>query len=318
MHTSTLPKLSCPECQGNLRLQTSGQTPVTSVALAWEGAVFCQSCLEEFPIHNGIPCLLRPSRKAQLLAFADVYEELRLREGWAVKDNPSYYKALPFRDVTGRHEEEWRVRGYSYGRLLRRITKFALGRSLRIVDLGAGFGWLAARLAEAGHRTIAIDLDAGPHGLAASRHLRSDNADFSCVQGELLFPPLAKEQADLIIINAALHYTSEHEKIFASLYRALASGGVLVVIDSPTYPTAKERDLAQEASASYYRQQRTTELAYVYRGLVRAELIESLVNFTAIECEVMHTASTWRSLAAKLRNGYQPAQFELVWAKKRG
>jgi SAM-dependent methyltransferase len=318
MHTSTLSRLSCPECQGDLRLHALGQALTTSTALAWEGAVFCQGCLEEFPIHHGIPSLLRASRKAQLLAFADVYEELRLREGWAVKDNPLYYKALPFLDVTGRHKEEWKVRAYSYGRLLRRITKFARGRSLRIVDLGAGFGWLAARLAEVGHQTIAIDLDAGPHGLAASRHLRSDNADFLCVQGELLFPPLAKEQADLIIINAALHYTSEHEKIFASLYRALATNGVLVVIDSPTYPTAKERDLAQEASASYYRQQGTTALAYVYRGLVRAELLASLSNFTAIECEVMHTASTWRSLAAKLRNGYQPAQFELVWAKKRG
>jgi SAM-dependent methyltransferase len=318
MHTSVLPRLACPECQGALRLQTQGLLPTVANALAWDGSIFCQSCLEEFPIHEGIPALFRPSRKSQLLAFVDAYEDLRLREGWAVRDNPDYYKALPFRDVTGRHEEEWKVRGYSFGRLLRRITKFAQGRSLRIVDLGAGFAWLAARLSEAGHKTIAIDLDAGPHGLLAGRYLRSDNADFVCAQGELLFPPLAKEQADLIVINAALHYTSEHEKIFASLYRALASGGILAIVDSPTYPSLKERDLAQEASADYYKRHNTTELAYVYRGLVRAELLEGLSNFTAIECEVMHTSSTWKSLASKLRNGYQPAQFELIWAKKRG
>jgi SAM-dependent methyltransferase len=318
MHSSILPRLACPECQGALKLSRVGSTPPTSDALTWNGAIFCQSCHEEYPVQNGVPVLFRPSRKAQLLAFAKSYEALRLREGWAVEDNPSYYKELPFRDVSGRHNEEWAVRGHSFGRLVRRVTRFANGRSLRIVDLGAGFAWLAARLSESGHKTIAIDLDGGPNGLLAGRNLRNDSPEFACVQGELLFPPLAKEQADVIVLNASLHYTAEHEKIFASLYRALAVGGALVVLDSPTYRTPKERDLAQEASAQYYKQQETPELAYVYRGLVREELLASLSNFTEIECEVMNTASTWRSLAGRIRNGYQPAQFELVWARKAG
>jgi hypothetical protein len=149
-----------------LRLTRLGSLPPVSDALTWEGAVFCQGCQEEYPVHNGIPMLFRPSRKAQLLAFARSYEALRLREGWAVEDNPTYYKELPFRDVSGRHSEEWGVRGHSFGRLVRRITKFAKGRSLRIVDLGAGFGWLSARLAESGHKTLAIDLtDCSPGGI---------------------------------------------------------------------------------------------------------------------------------------------------------
>src|SRR5437868_5658951 len=44
-------------------------------------------------------------------------------------------------------------------------------RSLRILDLGAGNGWLANRLAERGHRVIAVDLLDDPlDGLGAARH----------------------------------------------------------------------------------------------------------------------------------------------------
>ena len=106
--------------------------------------------------------------------FLDDYIQIRHAEGRGSQD-ADYYLALPYRDVTGRLQDQWTIRGKSYRYLeaarAAARSRSSIGRPLRIADLGAGNCWLSYRLALRGHRPIAIDILGDPlDGLAAGRH----------------------------------------------------------------------------------------------------------------------------------------------------
>src|SRR5438105_237704 len=111
-----------------------------------------------------------------LAQFAREYRTVRRAEGWG-SDDPAYYRALPYRDLSGRYADIWRIRARSYNTFLERVLEpleRARGGRLRILDLGAGSGWLAHRLTQRGHRVVAIDLLEDPlDGLGAVRHYAS-------------------------------------------------------------------------------------------------------------------------------------------------
>jgi SAM-dependent methyltransferase len=77
-------------------------------------------------------------------------------KGWGGPD-AAYYRALPFVDRNGRYADIWRIRAQSYRVLCQRLLPPGTIPQ-RILDLGAGNGWLANRLAQAGHAVAAVDL----------------------------------------------------------------------------------------------------------------------------------------------------------------
>ena len=92
--------------------------------------------------------------------FLDDYVKIRHAEGRGSQD-AAYYLALPYRDVTGRLQDQWTIRGKSYRFLERRVLpsiERRIGRPLRVADLGAGNCWMSYRLALRGHRPVAIDI----------------------------------------------------------------------------------------------------------------------------------------------------------------
>ena len=52
---------------------------------------------------------------------------------------------------------------YLFPKLLQLITGLSAGKSLRILDLGCGNGYVASRLAELGHRVMGVDIS--PDGI---------------------------------------------------------------------------------------------------------------------------------------------------------
>ena len=133
-----------------------------------------------------------------LAQFVREYTTVRRAEGWGSADT-AYYQALPYRDLSGRFPEIWRIRARSYdtflGRVLRRLEQDAL----KILDIGAGNGWLAHRMAQRGHWVIATDvLDDPLDGLRATRHyprsVRPVLAEFDRL-------PFANAELDLAVFN---------------------------------------------------------------------------------------------------------------------
>ena len=175
----------------------------------------------------------RSQSSAAEARFLDGYRKVRRAEGWGSED-PAYLRALPFEDLTGRHREIWGIRAASYRLLLRPLP----AARQRVVDLGAGNGWLAVRLATAGHRVAAVDLsDDVLDGLGAAVPL-PEARSVTWIQSSFDRVPIADGACDLAVFNGSFHYSGEPRRTLAEALRLLAPHGRLAILDSPFYRRA--------------------------------------------------------------------------------
>ena len=169
--------------------------------------------------------------------FLDDYLKIRHAEGRGSQD-AAYYLALPYRDVTGRLQDQWTIRAASFRYLERRVLpaiEKESGGPLRIADLGAGNCWLSYRLALRGHHPVAIDILCDPlDGLAAARHYQ-ERTSFPRVNAEFDDLPLADGSLDLAIYNASIHYSTDYRRTLSEIRRCLRPGGRFLIVDSPVY-----------------------------------------------------------------------------------
>ncbi len=187
---------------------------------------------------GGIWRFLLPERRQALGTFMREYETVRQAEGRG-SDDPAYFRALPFEDLTGRYAHDWRIRAVSFQALLKRAVEpleKASRQPLRVLDLGAGNGWLSYRLALRGHAVAAVDLmDNDFDGLGAHRHY---DVAFLPVQAEFDRLPFLENQADLAVFNASFHYATDYERALREALRVLLPHGCLVILDTPVYHNA--------------------------------------------------------------------------------
>ena len=110
------------------------------------------------------------------------------------------------------------------------------------VDIGTGAGFTAFTVADRSHRVVASDVTAPMleqvRRLSGERGL--DNVLLSQNAAEHL--PFADGSLDLITCRAAGHHFTDLRAAFSEIYRALRSGGALVMVDT----AAPEDDTMQE------------------------------------------------------------------------
>jgi SAM-dependent methyltransferase len=178
--------------------------------------------------------------------FVREYRTVRRAEGWGSPD-AAYYRALPYVDLSGRFESIWRIRARSFDTFVGDVLRpLETSGPLRIVDLGAGNGWLSYRLSQRGHAVTAIDvLDDSLDGLRAIPELHPVLAEFDHL-------PLSDASVDLAVFNASLHYSTDYCQTLRETLRVLCKGGTLVVLDSPMYsdPSSGAR-MVQEREARF-------------------------------------------------------------------
>jgi SAM-dependent methyltransferase len=214
-----VPEWVCPECRSLLEP---------------EDAATLRCPRDGFVVHEvgGVWRFL--GRREEYREFVERYAAVRRAEGWGSED-PAYFQALPYRDLSGRHPEIWRLRAVSFRALTRRLVEPLARRRgpLAALDLGAGNGWLSYRLAAAGHRPVAVDLtDDGRDGLGAARHYP---LAFPRVQASFDRLPWADGGFDLAVFNGALHYSRDCAATLGEARRLLRPGGRLAVMDTPIY-----------------------------------------------------------------------------------
>lgn len=212
---------------------------------------------------------------------------------------------------------EWAVRARTFEAFVRRIVSpMGQDRSLDVLDLGAGNGWLSWRLAARGHRCIAIDVrDDTIDGLGAAEDLRRLVA-FDCVVASFEALPLAGRSADLAVFNASLHYATDLAATMAETIRCLQPGGVIAVLDSPFYRNAAD-------GGAMVREKRA--LAHAGR-LLALDCIEYLTrerleraSGLAWRCHRVRYPLWYelRPLAARLHGRRHPSRFDLWTAAVR-
>lgn len=207
-------RLACPACRADL-----------------DASLACAGCGAAYHETDGVLRLVTGERVDTVDRFLVDYTRIRHAEGRG-SDDPAFYRRLPDPTEGDPLAWQWTIRASTWRHVERRVLP-RLGPGLRVLDLGAGVGWLSNRVAGLGHRPFAIDLSVDRlDGLGAARHFEGD---WLRAQAEFDRLPLADGQADLIVYNASLHYSTDYRVTLGEALRVLAAGGHLLVIDTPVY-----------------------------------------------------------------------------------
>jgi ubiquinone/menaquinone biosynthesis C-methylase UbiE len=180
------------------------------------------------------------------------YESIRRSEGRG-STSADYYRALPFKDLSGHYRADWRIRARSFNLLVKNVLtrlQNPLERSLKILDLGAGNGWLSNRLSAQGDRVIAIDLLVNElDGLGSWKYYEHT---FTPVQAVFNHLPIMDRFADAVIFNASFHYSEDYAATLKEALRVTSPAGLIVIMDSPVYRRAASGEkMVEERQAQF-------------------------------------------------------------------
>lgn len=295
---------ACPRCRAELVF--SGSDKLT-----------CPQDDLEFSKVDGIWRFLLPERQAHYELFIREYETVRSAEGRGSSD-PDYYRALPFKDLSGTMRFAWSIRAASFGAFLSQVLEPLEKENLtplKIVDLGAGNGWLSNRLAARGHQLAAVDLLVNAmDGLGAHVYYATK---FELIQAEYDRLPLEASQCDLVIFNASFHYSEDYASTLAEAKRVLAPNGRIVVLDSPVYrDPASGIKMVQERESQFQEKYGFPSNALKSENFLTQGRLDELAAKAELSWQVLEPnfGLGWalRSLVGRLRTGRELAKFPVV------
>jgi SAM-dependent methyltransferase len=306
--------LQCPRCDGWI-----GHLPDTNIA---DNSLLCSNCYFKLENEHGIWRALLPDRAAHLSPAMKADQCVPSTEG---RGSAEYYLALPYRDLSGGNSEQWAIHSRTFRYIKRSILPEIAPKHdshLRILDLGAGNGWLSYRLALAGHAPIAVDLLTNYcDGLGAAVHYKKHLTTlFPRFQADIDSLPFVDDQFDLVIYHGSFHYSENYERTLAEALRCTRSEGTILIADTPWY----SNESGAQQMLSDHRE------AHVRRPGLPVDDINSLKYLTDKRLQHMeasfgihwqvHTTDLgvyrlMRPLLAKLHGTHEPAELRIYSAK---
>lgn len=269
------------------------------------------------PEHDRPPA--EPGREAAQ-QFRRAYAEHRAAEGRAFRGEALL--SLPYLR-RGPLAREWAVRARSYRRLmdrLRRLPSAAPSARLRVLDLGAGSGWLSHRLVAAGMAPVAVDTrtdDVDGLGVVKAfdahvpRRIPAVAAAFDAL-------PFRAGSFDVVAFNASLHCAGDLRATLGEATRILARPGRIFVVDSPFYRREADGEAMVEA-----KRRTAPEVFGARAGILMA--LPSVEYLTRARLERATPGVSWRRhrvryplwyearpVVARLRRRRAPSRFD-VW-----
>ena len=258
---------------------------------------------------------------AALRKFAEAYAAQRQAEGRGYAGDELF--ALPY-VRSGLLARQWAVRARTFEAFMARVVRpmaAGAGRSLALLDLGAGNGWLSHRVAQEGHFATALDIrDDQVDGLGASRpfvqrvgtRMQTAVAAFETI-------PAPDASFDIAVFNASLHYAADLPAVLAEAARVVRPGGRLAILDSPFYRRETDgRAMVAEKTAEASRRfgdRATTLMSLPFvEFLTRERLAKASapIGVTWRRTRVLYPL--WyelRPLTARLRGARAPSRFDL-------
>jgi SAM-dependent methyltransferase len=284
-------------------------------------ALDCIACGFCIVLDDGIAHALAPESAAHYARFMHDYERIRTAEGRGSASG-AFYLGLPYRDASGRNRAQWRIRAHSYDYLVRHLLA-GPERGDRILDLGAGNGWMSFRLALAGYRPCAVDLLTNEDdGLGAARHYRARLPHlFPRFQADIARLPFADAQFDAAVFNASFHYAEDGTASLREALRCVRPGGMVIVSDTPWYARAESgRRMVDERRAAFLRSHGTAADSIASLHYLTDARLRCMADALSIRWDVHRPwyglAWAMRPLVAKLRGRREPAQFRLHVVRK--
>lgn len=210
----------------------------------------CRSCRYRVDCIAEIWRFIPESRQDFYRPFLESYTRVRLAEGRGTFSETEL-KALPSCKSSHKLASQWRIRAASFRKLSRCLDR-ELKPGSRIIDVGAGTGWLSHRLAECGFRTCAVDISTDEHdGLGAAKAFAGE---WPRIQGELDALPFSNGIADAVIFNASFHYCVEPAVALREALRVLRPRGMILIVDTPIYRDESSGRSMLEEQQRYFEQ----------------------------------------------------------------
>ena len=264
---------------------------------------------------DGIWRFLPPDRAEIFAPFLRDYTRIRHAEGRGSED-PEHYRRLPDCDPDHPIAWQWNMRRRTWDTFRRRVLP-RLGP--KILDLGAGVGWLSHRLADLGYQPCAVDVSVDDRdGLAAARHYAPE---WPRLQAELDHLPLADGQADAAIFNASLHYSSDYSTTLREALRVLRPGGSLVILESPIYRKEESgQRMVAERHADFERRFGTRSDALPSIEYLTWNRLDRLGKELGLRWQKFPTWYGWqwalRPWIARLKHKREPSRFVILVGRK--
>jgi len=235
-----------------------------------------------------------------LAEFRAAYAAHRASEGRALDRDALL--ALPYL-ASGPLARQWGVRARTYEAFMRSVLLPSPESRVRLLDLGAGNGWLCWRAAQVGCECVALDLrDDAVDGLgAAAAYLDEPNGSFSRVAASFDALPLVARSFDVVVFNASLHYAVDLAAVLREARRAVRTGGRVVALDSPFY----RRDADGAAMVADKRRHAAERFGE------RAETLMALPAIEYLTAERLTAASAGLGLAWRRRRVRYPLWYEI-------
>ncbi|HEX3129617.1 MAG TPA: methyltransferase domain-containing protein [Thermoanaerobaculia bacterium] len=275
----------------------------------------CSGCGRTWEQVDGIWRFLPPEREAVFAPFLRDYTRIRHAEGRG-SDDPEHYLRLPDCDPSHPIAWQWQMRRRTWETFRSQVLP-RLGP--KILDLGAGVGWLSHRLADLGHQPCAVDVSVDERdGLAAARHYRSG---WPRLQAELDHLPLAGGQADAVVYNASLHYSPDYAVTLREALRVLRPGGSVVILESPIYRREESgRRMVAERHADFERRFGTRSDALPSIEYLTWERLGALARDLGLRWRKVPTWYGWRwamrPWVARLKRKREPSRFVILVGTK--
>jgi SAM-dependent methyltransferase len=260
-------RFACPACGTTIANGLPATAP-SAGAETDEVALSCSRCLRRFARLGPIWDFLLPDDAAATALFVREYTLIRRAESRTL--TAESLRALPDTERSDPRRLEWRVRKASWEAvardLLPRLARERARRPLKIVDAGAGNGWLSNRLAVAGHRPLALDLRVdGDDGLGAAAAFDGPHGPATFERARATFQrlPIPTGEADAVIFNAALHYSPSPETALREAVRVVGPRGCVAILDSPFYARSADGErMLVERRASFRARYGTASTAH--------------------------------------------------------
>ena len=190
-------------------------------------------------------------------SFEDAYAELRAREGRVYSNE----ELLRLPEVPDHHPlaGEWKLRRQSTNRLLKKIAK--KNRSVSILEVGCGNGWLSNRLASLPNTLVTgIDIHTGEVLQASATFYFRANLEF--LAGDFRVTQFPR-RFDFLVFAASLQYFPFVDEIIERSMQLLNKNGELHILDTHFY-NEKESLEAATRSAAYFEQMGVPEMTLHY------------------------------------------------------
>lgn len=166
-------------------------------------------------------------------------------------------KTLPYPPANYIHQKEWAIRAKSFERFVRYLPK----RSLNILDIGCGNGWMSNRLYRVGHRVTAVDLNITE--LDQAEKVFGTNNRLQWAYCNIMEEMVINSPFDIIVLSASCQYFDDIIQLTERLKKLLCNKGAIHLLDTFFYK-ADEEDDARQRTIEYYTRLGYPEMANYY------------------------------------------------------